>query len=237
MVTDVLIVGGGAAGLTLALRLADKVKVTIVAKQALTEGSSLYAQGGIAAVLNEAEDSFDSHIADTLEAGAGLCHRDTVDFVVRRGPAAIRWLIDQGVVFSRESSEAGLGAYHLTREGGHSHRRVVHAADATGRAVESTLESKVRSHPNIRLCENHLAVDLITKAKLGRGGDNRCLGLYVLDKTSGQVQVFAGRFIVLATGGASKAYLYSSNPDTSTGDGIAMAWRAGCRVADMEFMQ
>lgn len=237
VVTDVLIVGGGAAGLTLALRLADKLNITIIAKQALTEGSSLYAQGGIAAVLNEAEDSFDSHIADTLEAGAGLCHRPTVEFVVRRGPAAIRWLIDQGVAFSREPSEAGLGPYHLTREGGHSHRRVVHAADATGRAVENTLESKVRHHPNIRLFENHLAVDLITKAKLGRRGDNRCLGIYVLDKRSGQVQVFAGRFVVLATGGASKAYLYSSNPDTSTGDGIAMAWRAGCRVADMEFMQ
>jgi L-aspartate oxidase len=237
VVTDVLIVGGGAAGLTLALRLADKMKVTIVAKQALTEGSSLYAQGGIAAVLNEAEDSFDSHIADTLEAGAGLCHPDTVEFVVRRGPAAIRWLIDQGVAFSREPSEDGLGAYHLTREGGHSHRRVVHAADATGRAVENTLEGKVRNHPNIRLFENHLAVDLITRAKLGRRGDNRCLGIYVLDKTTGQVEVFAGRFVVLATGGASKAYLYSSNPDTSTGDGIAMAWRAGCRVADMEFMQ
>jgi len=237
VVTDVLIVGGGAAGLTLALRLADKMKVTIVAKQALTEGSSLYAQGGIAAVLNEAEDSFDSHITDTLDAGAGLCHRDTVEYVVRRGPAAIRWLIDQGVAFSRESSGTGLGPYHLTREGGHSHRRVVHAADATGRAVENTLEGKVRRHPNIQLFENHLAVDLITKAKLGRRGDNRCLGLYVLDKATGQVEVFAGRFVVLATGGASKAYLYSSNPDTSTGDGIAMAWRAGCRVADMEFMQ
>jgi L-aspartate oxidase len=237
VVTDVLIVGGGAAGLTLALRLADQVKVAIVAKQALTEGSSLYAQGGIAAVLNEAEDSFDSHIADTLDAGAGLCHRDTVEYVVRRGPAAVRWLIDQGVAFSREASDVGLGAYHLTREGGHSHRRVVHAADATGRAVEDTLESRVRRHPNIQLFENHIAVDLITKAKLGRRGENRCLGLYVLDKESGSVEVFAGRFVVLATGGASKAYLYSSNPDTSTGDGIAMAWRAGCRVADMEFMQ
>src|SRR5688500_12357585 len=165
VLTDVLIVGGGAAGLTLALRLADKAKVTIVAKQALTEGSSLYAQGGIAAVLNEAEDSFDSHITDTLDAGAGLCHRDTVEFVVRRGAAAIRWLIDQGVAFSREPSEAGVGAYHLAREGGHSHRRVVHAADATGRAVENTLEGSVRRHPNIRLYENHLAVDLITGAK------------------------------------------------------------------------
>lgn len=236
--TDVLIVGGGAAGLTLALRLADRAHVTIVAKQALTEGSSLYAQGGIAAVLNEAEDSFESHIADTLEAGAGLCRPETVEHVVRRGPAAVRWLIDQGVAFSREPSEEGVGgAYHLTREGGHSHRRVIHAADATGRAVEETLETRVRRHKNIRLYENHLAIDLITTAKLNQRGENRCVGVYVLDKRTGQVEVFAARFVILATGGASKAYLYSSNPDTSTGDGIAMAWRAGCRVADMEFMQ
>jgi L-aspartate oxidase len=235
--TDVLVVGGGAAGLTLALRLADRAHVTILAKESLTEGSSLYAQGGIAAVLNGVEDSFDSHIADTLDAGAGLCHRDAVEFVVRRGPAAVRWLIDQGVAFSREPSEGGLGSYHLTREGGHSHRRVIHVADATGRAVETTLEARVRAHPNIRLCENHLAIDLVTCAKLGRGGENRCMGLYALDKQSGHVQVFSARAVVLATGGASKVYLYSSNPDTSTGDGIAMAWRAGCRVANMEFMQ
>jgi L-aspartate oxidase len=237
LVSDVLIVGGGAAGLTLALRLADRAQVSILAKAALTEGSSLYAQGGIAAVLNEAEDSIASHVADTLDAGAGLCHRETVDFVVERGPAAVRWLIEQGVAFSREPSEGGLGSYHLTREGGHSHRRVIHAADATGRAVESTLEARVRQHPNIRLYESHLAIDLITRARLGRGGDNRCLGLYALDKHSGHVSVFSSRVVVLATGGASKVYLYSSNPDTATGDGIAMAWRAGCRVANMEFMQ
>ncbi len=237
VVTDVLIIGGGAAGLTLALRLADHAKVAILAKEALTEGSSLYAQGGIAAVLNGAEDSFDSHIADTMDAGAGLCHRDTVEYVVRHGPAAVRWLIDQGVAFSREPSEGGVGTYHLTREGGHSHRRVIHVTDATGRAVETTLEARVRRHPNIQLYEHHLAVDLITRAKLGRGGENRCVGLYALDKDSGQVQAFGARFVVLATGGASKVYLYSSNPDTSTGDGIAMAWRAGCSVANMEFMQ
>lgn len=237
IVSDVLIVGGGAAGLTLALQLADRARVAILAKQALSEGSSLYAQGGIAAVLNEAEDSFDSHVADTLDAGAGLCHRDTVEYVVRRGPASVRWLIDQGVAFSREPSEGGLGSYHLTREGGHSHRRVIHVADATGRAVENTLEMRVRRHPNIQLHEHCIAVDLITRAKLGRGGENRCLGLYALDKKSGQVTAFSARFLVLATGGASKVYLYSSNPDTSTGDGIAMAWRAGCSVANMEFMQ
>jgi L-aspartate oxidase len=236
-VTDVIIVGGGAAGLALALHLAGRAQVTVIAKEALTEGSSLYAQGGIAAVLNSAGDSLESHVADTLEAGAGLCHRDTVEYVVHNGPATVRWLIEQGVAFSREPSEGGDGAYHLTREGGHSHRRVIHAADATGRAVETTLESRVRNHPNIRILEHYLAVDLITQAKLGRGGQNRCVGLYALDKRDGQVHAFSARYVVLATGGASKIYLYSSNPDTSTGDGIAMAWRAGCRVANMEFMQ
>lgn len=235
--TDVLILGGGAAGLTLALRLADRARISILAKAALTEGSSLYAQGGIAAVLNPAEDSPQAHIADTLDAGAGLCHRDTVEWVVNNGPAAVRWLIDQGVAFSREPSAGGLGDYHLTREGGHSHRRVIHAADATGRAVTSTLEARVRAHPNIHLHENHVAVDLLTGSKLGRDGENRCLGVYAFDKTSGQVEAFSAPFVVLATGGASKVYLYSSNPDTATGDGIAMAWRAGCRVANMEFMQ
>jgi L-aspartate oxidase len=234
---DVLIVGGGAAGLTLALHLANHAKVAVLAKETLTEGSSLYAQGGIAAVLNEAEDSFESHVNDTVLAGAGLCHRDTVEYVVQRGPSAARWLIDQGVAFSREPSEGGLGAYHLTREGGHSHRRVIHVADATGRAIENTLEGRVRRHPNISLYDHHVAIDLITRAKLGRGGEDRCVGLYALDKQSGRVQAFSARFVVLATGGASKVYLYTSNPDTATGDGIAMAWRAGCSVANMEFMQ
>ena len=235
--SDVLIIGGGVAGLSLALRIADKARVTILAKATLTEGSSLYAQGGVAAVLNGEEDSFDSHVQDTLSAGAGLCHRDTVEFTVREGPAAIRWLIESGVPFSREEhSNRGL-EYHLTREGGHSHRRVIHAADATGRAMETTLENLVRRHPNIMLHENHIAIDLITSQKLGRPGPNRCLGAYALDKESGHILAYSSRFLVLATGGASKAYLYTSNPDTSTGDGIAMAWRAGCRVANMEFVQ
>ncbi len=233
---DVLIVGGGLAGLGTALRLADRMSVAIVAKAALTESSSLYAQGGIAAVRDSRADSFESHIADTLAAGGGLCHRDAVEAVVRGAPAAINWLLDQGVMFSHGPERADT-ALHLTREGGHSHRRVVHAADATGRAVQTTLETRVRQHPNIRLYEHHLAIDLITTAKLGRAGANRCLGLYALDKASGQVRALAGRFTVLATGGASKVYLYTSNPDTSTGDGIAMAWRAGCRVTDMEFVQ
>jgi len=232
---DVLIVGGGLAGLGTALRLADRLRVAIVAKAALTEGSSLYAQGGIAAVRDPQADSFESHVADTLDAGGGLCHRDAVEAVVRGAPAAVNWLVAQGVSFTHGQNRGDDGL-HLTREGGHSHRRVVHAADATGRAVQTSLEAKVRSHPNIRLYEHHLAIDLITAAKLGRVA-NRCLGLYALDKASGRVRTLAARFTVLATGGASKVYLYTSNPDTSTGDGIAMAWRAGCRVADMEFVQ
>ena len=235
-VTDVLIVGSGVAGLSLALRLADSAKVTVLAKADLTQGSSLYAQGGVAAVLNDA-DSFGAHIQDTLQAGGGLCHPDTVEFTVQRGPAAIRWLIDQGVGFTRELGPDGRPHYHLTREGGHSHRRVIHAADATGKAMETTLAGRVRAHSNITLLENYIAVDLITRRKLGRDGDNRVLGLYALNKPTGHVEVFSARFVVLATGGASKVYLYTSNPDTSTGDGVAMAWRAGCRVANMEFVQ
>jgi len=234
---DVLIVGSGVAGLSLALRLAGRASVTVLSKAALSEGASLYAQGGIAAVLNPQEDSLSAHIDDTLEAGAGLCHRDTVEFTVERGPGAIRWLIEQGVPFSRERAADAASGYHLTREGGHRHRRVIHAADATGKAMETTLEQRVREHPDIALREHHVAIDLITRHKLGLSGDNRCLGLYAFNKSSGRVEMFSARFVVLATGGASKVYLYTSNPDTSTGDGIAMAWRAGCRVANMEFMQ
>ena len=232
---DVLILGAGMAGLGVALRIAPWARVAVIAKADLTQGSSLYAQGGVAAVVN-GDDSFSAHIEDTLRAGAGLCHADTVEFVVRQGPLAIDWLVGQGVDFTREPGAAGT-PYHLTREGGHSHRRVIHAADATGRAMETTLESHARHHPNIRLYEHHIAVDLITSRKLGRPGPNRCLGAYILDRRSGETRAFSARFVVLATGGACKVYLYTSNPDTSTGDGIAMAWRAGCRVANMEFIQ
>ena len=234
--SDVLIVGSGLAGLSLALRLADTTRVTLLAKAEMTQGSSLYAQGGIAAVLGD-DDSFEAHIEDTLRAGAGLCHRDAVKFTVEHGPEAIRWLIEQGVGFTREIGPDGKFRYHLTREGGHSQRRVIHADDATGKALETTLAARVRSHPNIRLLANHIAVDLITRQKLGHGGLNRCLGLYALNKQTGRVEVLSARNVVLATGGASKVYLYTTNPDTSTGDGMAMAWRAGCRVANMEFVQ
>ncbi|HPE70900.1 MAG TPA: L-aspartate oxidase, partial [Candidatus Competibacter sp.] len=233
--SDVLIIGGGAAGLSLALRLADTARVVTLAKGELHEGSTYYAQGGISAVL-DAGDSIDSHVQDTLIAGADLCHADTVRFTVEHARAAIEWLSAQGTPFTRESSAEGGAEYHLHREGGHSHRRIVHAADATGRAIQTTLEQRARQHPNITLNEQCSAIDLITGRKLGLGG-NRCLGAYVLNRHTGQVEVCAARFVVLATGGASRVYLYSSNPDGSTGDGIAMAWRAGCRVANMEFIQ
>jgi L-aspartate oxidase len=236
---QVLIIGGGAAGLSLALRLADHAPVRILAKGPLTEGSSLYAQGGVAAVLGD-QDTIDSHVADTLVAGAGLCDEAAVRFTVERSRGAIAWLIDQGVSFTRLTESGGNGPfddYHLTREGGHAQRRIIHAADSTGRAITTTLEDKVRAHPNITLHEHHIAIDLITTARLGLAGENHCLGAYVLDRRSGEVKVFGGRAVVLATGGAGKVYLYTSNPDVATGDGIAMAWRAGCRVGNMEFIQ
>jgi len=236
----VLVVGGGLAGLGTALRLADAgLEVTVVAKDRLTEGSSLYAQGGVAAVT-AVDDSFESHIEDTLTAGAGLCHRAVVEHVVRHGPQAIEWLTRQGVEFTnvRRPGTPEAWEYHLTREGGHSHRRVLHARDATGRAVEGALESKVRAHPRIHLLERHVAIDLVTTTgRLGLAGPTRCAGLYAYDCLADRVIALAANATVLATGGASKVYLYSTNPDTSTGDGVAMAWRAGCRVANMEFIQ
>jgi L-aspartate oxidase len=235
----VLIIGGGAAGLSLALRLADRVPVCIIAKGPLTEGSSLYAQGGVAAVLGD-QDSIESHVADTLVAGAGLCDEAAVRFTVAHSRDAIAWLIDQGVAFTRLTEPGGNGPfddYHLTREGGHAQRRIIHAADSTGRAITTTLEDKVRAHPNITRHEHHIAIDLITSARLSVPGENRCLGAYVLDRRAGKVKVFRSRAVVLATGGVGKVYLYTSNPDVATGDGIAMAWRAGCRVGNMEFIQ
>jgi len=233
--TDVLIIGCGAAGLSLALRLAETTRVVALAKGPLYEGSTYYAQGGISAVL-DAGDSIESHVQDTLIAGAGLCHPDAVRFTVEHGREIIEWLSAQGVPFTLEPNAEGNVDYHLHREGGHSHRRIAHAADATGRAIQTTLEERARQHPHITLHDRYSAVDLITSRKLGLA-DNRCLGAYVLNHETGQVEVIAARFVVLATGGASRVYLYSSNPDGSTGDGIAMAWRAGCRVANMEFMQ
>jgi L-aspartate oxidase len=233
---DVLIVGSGAAGLSLALRLPANVTVALVAKRELQEGNTLYAQGGISAVL-DGRDSVDSHVEDTLNAGAGLCDEAVVRQVVEHGPDNIRWLFEEGVEFTR-SPVTGDSGYHLTREGGHSHRRVVHAADATGHAVESTLVRQLDGHPNVSVFEHHIAVDLITAehpdgARLVR----RCHGAYLLSIADDEVIGVAARCVVLATGGASKVYLYTSNPDVATGDGIAMSWRAGCRVTNMEFIQ
>ncbi len=235
VVTDVLIIGSGAAGLSLSLRLADHMAVAVLAKNTLTEGSTYYAQGGISAVMSE-EDSLAAHVQDTHVAGAGLCHIETVQRVVAQGPAIIRWLQQQGVAFTTQSRADGSVDYHLSREGGHSHRRVVHAADATGRAIQAALEARAQAHPNIQLFAQHNAVDLVTTHKLGLAG-HRCVGAYALNRDTHRVETFAARCVVLATGGASRAYLYSSNPDGSTGDGMAMAWRAGCRVANLEFIQ
>ncbi|NOY63367.1 MAG: L-aspartate oxidase [Gammaproteobacteria bacterium] len=232
---DVLIIGSGAAGLNLALLLALQARVALVSKAPLTESATLYAQGGISAVLGE-HDSIDSHVEDTLTAGCGLCDEKVVRLAVERGAHSIQWLIDHGIAFTQSSAENGKPGYHLTREGGHSHRRIIHAADATGREVETTLAGQARQHPNIDVFENHTAIDLITGQKLGLR-NHRCLGAYILDEAKNRVAVFRAKFIVLATGGAGKVYLYTSNPDVSTGDGIAMAWRAGCRIANMEFIQ
>ncbi len=230
---DVLIIGSGAAGLSLALRLPDSVRCGVVSKRELREGNTYYAQGGISAVLDSA-DSIESHVSDTLRAGAGLCVEPVVRTVVERGPANIRWLAEQGVAFT-QSPPTGDSDFHLTREGGHSHRRVVHAADATGRAVETTLVDRVRQRPNVTLLEHHIAVDLTYRRDPGLG--KHCTGAYLLDLRHDRVISAAAPCVVLASGGAAKVYLYTSNPDVATGDGIAMAWRAGCRVANMEFIQ
>ena len=227
---DVLIIGSGLAGQSAALRLAQKHKVGLICKRTLEDTASDRAQGGIAAVL-DSQDSIEAHIRDTVTAGAFLNDAKATRFVVENGRRAIEWLIDRGVPFTRDHGE-----YHLTREGGHSARRVIHVADATGHAVQETLTSLVRQNPNITVLEQHIAIDLITGEKLGLP-ENRCYGAYVLDNTSGSVLTIAAPHTLIATGGAGKVYLYTTNPDTSTGDGIAMAWRAGCRIANMEFIQ
>ncbi|MBR9911684.1 MAG: L-aspartate oxidase [Gammaproteobacteria bacterium] len=229
---DVLVVGSGAAGLTLALSLANNLRVAVLSKGELTAGSTWHAQGGIAAVLDD-QDSVEDHVADTLVAGAGLCHEDSVRFTVERSKQAIQWLVDLGVSFTRVEDGS---QFHLTKEGGHSHRRIIHSADATGMAVHSTLLERVRGHKNLDTFDNRIAVDLLTRPNPGTG-KVQCTGAYVYNRKSDAVETFQARAVILATGGASKVYLYSSNPDSASGDGIAMAWRAGCRVANMEFNQ
>ena len=241
---DILIIGSGAAGLTLALKTADFARVAVLSKGDLNQGATFYAQGGIAAVLDET-DSIESHVADTLSAGVGLCHEDIVQHIVAESAEAVKWLVEQGVTFTKKESfergenksmSAELSSLHLTQEGGHSNRRIIHATDATGKAVFETLHRRAQAHPNIELLADCAAVDLVTQ-KREDGSGNVCVGAYVLNLESGSVDLIKSKFVTLATGGASKAYLYTTNPDGASGDGIAMAWRAGCRAANMEFNQ
>ena len=229
---DVIIVGSGGAGLSLALSLPEHFNIAVLAKSTLTDASTFYAQGGVAAVLDEM-DSLEQHIDDTMIAGAQLCEMNAVKQTVEGGKPSVDFLLKHGVQFTLDEQEQ----LHLTREGGHSQRRIIHAADATGRAISTTLVQRAQEKQNIHIFENYIAIDLICSKKLGHAGENRALGLYALDEHTEQVHTFLAPFTALACGGAMKAYLYTSNPDIATGDGIAMAYRAGCRVANMEFNQ
>ena len=229
---DVLVIGSGAAGLTLALNLPESVRVAVLCKSDARSGSTRWAQGGIAAVLDD-QDSVESHVKDTLDAGGGLCHRDAVEYTVSHGRAAIDWLVDLGVGFTRDKNG---DTFHLTREGGHSHRRIIHSADATGEAMHKSLMEHAQARSHIQILENFVALDLIKHATTTHK-KLQCCGAYAYDIENDRVEAFSAKAVVLATGGASKVYLYTSNPDGASGDGIAMAWRAGCRVANMEFNQ
>ncbi len=230
----VVIVGAGLAGLTVALHLADQVPVVVLAKRQLDEGATAWAQGGIVGVLGS-DDSIESHVRDTQDAGAGLVDEHTARFIAEHSEQAISWLVERGVAFSPDP-DGPLGL-HLTREGGHTVRRIAHAADATGKAIHDALLAEVKRHPRIELREHSMAIDVITSRHLQREETRRCYGVYALDIETQRVETIAASAVVLATGGAGKVYRYTTNPDTSTGDGIAMAWRAGCRVANMEFVQ
>ena len=236
---DVLIIGSGAAGLTLALHLAKNADVVILSKGPLNEGSTFYAQGGIAAVFDE-NDSIQAHVSDTLIAGAGLCDESAVQYTAENAKACLDWLINQGVDFDKESNEKGETKYHLTQEGGHSHRRILHAADATGKVIQTTLAQRVKQHSRIRVFERYNAIDLICEKNTDNTHNNtekQCIGAYIWNRNNEKVESIYAQKTILATGGASKVYQYTSNPDVASGDGIAMAWRAGCRVANMEFNQ
>ena len=229
---DVIIVGSGGAGLSLALSLPNHFNIAVLAKSTLTDASTYFAQGGVAAVLDQT-DSIEQHIDDTMIAGADLCEFGAVKQTVEGGKPSVDFLLKHGVQFTLDEQEQ----LHLTREGGHSQRRIIHAADATGRAISTTLVQRAQEKSNIHIFENYIAIDLITSHKLNLDEDNRALGLYALDEKNEKVHTFLAPFTALACGGAMKAYLYTSNPDIATGDGIAMAYRAGCRVANMEFNQ
>ena len=235
---DFLVLGSGIAGLTFALQVAPRGRVAIVTKKNRAESNTNYAQGGIASVTSQ-EDSFESHVSDTLVAGAGLCKETVVRTIVEEGPARIAELIELGMKFSEREIPASRGAHELDlgKEGGHSKRRILHAKDVTGREIEKALLNAVSKQPNIQVFENHLAIDLITSQKLGYVGENHCLGAYVFDKNHNHVAIFSAPVTVLATGGCGKVYLYTTNPDIATGDGVAMAYRAGASIANMEFVQ
>lgn len=235
-VYDHVVLGSGIAGLSFALRAAERGTVAIFTKRLGADSNTAWAQGGVACVTSE-EDSFELHVRDTEEAGAGLCHRDVVETVVREGPEVIDGLIELGMVFDTRENGNGATELDLGREGGHSKRRVLHFQDATGRRIEETLLEKARNHPNIELFENYMAVDFLTTGKLGYAMQDSCVGVYVLNETNGEVETIRSDINVLATGGCGKVYLYSTNPDIATGDGVAMAWRAGATIANMEFVQ
>ena len=230
----VVVIGAGLAGLTVALRLADERRVIVLAKRSLAEGATAWAQGGIVGVLGK-DDSIESHVRDTQDAGAGLVDEHTARFIAEQSAQAIEWLVQAGVPFSEDPS--GPLGLHLTREGGHAVRRIAHAADATGRAIHEALLAKAAAHPNITMRERWMAVDLITPRQMKTKDAPQCFGIYALDMDRRRVETLAACAVVLATGGVGKVYRYTSNPDTATGDGIAMAWRAGCRVGNMEFIQ
>jgi L-aspartate oxidase len=235
---DFLVIGSGIAGLSFALKVAGHGRVAIVTKKNRAESNTNYAQGGIAAVTSK-EDSVESHVHDTLVAGAGLCNEVVVRTIIAEGPARVTELIELGMKFSEREAPASNGVRELDlgKEGGHSKRRILHAKDVTGREIERALLGAIASHANIDILENHFTIDLITTEKLGYAVANRCLGAYVLDKASGRVETFAAGTVVLASGGCGKVYLYTTNPDIATGDGVAMAYRAGATVANMEFVQ
>src|SRR5882757_9772743 len=235
---DFLVLGSGIAGLSFALKVAPRGRVAIVTKKDRAESNTNYAQGGIAAVTSK-EDSFEFHVRDTQEAGAGLCKENVVRTIIEEGPARIAELIELGMHFSEREVPRSNGARELDlgKEGGHSKRRILHAKDVTGREIERALLAAVAAQPNIQIYENHLAIDLVTTQKLGRPDANRCVGVYVFDKGMSQVDVFSARHVLLATGGCGKVYLYTTNPDIATGDGVAMAYRADATIANMEFIQ
>ncbi|MBL8279756.1 MAG: L-aspartate oxidase [Pelomonas sp.] len=230
----VVVIGAGLGGLTVALQLAATRPVMVLAKRGLTEGATAWAQGGIVGVLGS-DDSVESHVRDTQEAGGGIVDEHTARYIAEHSAQAVQWLVDAGVSFSPDP-DGPLGL-HLTREGGHAVRRIAHAADATGKAIHDALLAQARANPRIRLLERWMAVDLITSRHLKREESPRCYGVYALDMDRGRVETLPAAAVVLATGGVGKVYRYTSNPDTATGDGIAMAWRAGCRVGNMEFIQ